>query len=113
MLTDMTGKGPRVRQNRLRRMAARQGMTATKIRRMDERAIDYGYWSLTWTNGPPLSEGYSLTEDELERWLLRDFALYRSVVEQMAAERGGPVSEPESVRRYLDLTAPTEEERAT
>jgi hypothetical protein len=35
----------KVRENRLRRMAARQGMELRKSRRRDPRAIDYGqYW---------------------------------------------------------------------
>jgi hypothetical protein len=36
----------RVRQNRVRRAAARQGIDLRKIRRMDPRAIDYGLWTL-------------------------------------------------------------------
>ena len=35
----------KVRENRLRRMAERQGLTITKSRRRDPRATDYGiYW---------------------------------------------------------------------
>jgi hypothetical protein len=35
----------KVRENRLRRMAARQGLQLVKSRRRDPRALDYGtYW---------------------------------------------------------------------
>lgn len=35
----------KVRENRLRRMAARQGLTLHRSRRRDPRALDYGgYW---------------------------------------------------------------------
>lgn len=35
----------KVRENRLRRMAQRQGLTLTKSRRRDPRAVDFGrYW---------------------------------------------------------------------
>jgi hypothetical protein len=35
----------KVRENRLRRMAARQGLSLRRSRRRDPRAIDYGvYW---------------------------------------------------------------------
>jgi len=38
-------ESPKVRENRLRRMAARQGVKLVKARRKDHRAIDYGtYW---------------------------------------------------------------------
>lgn len=33
----------KVRENRLRRVAARQGLTFRKVRRIDARAIDYGH----------------------------------------------------------------------
>ncbi len=36
----------KVHENRLRRMAKRQGLTFTKVRRHDPLAIDYGTWRL-------------------------------------------------------------------
>jgi len=45
----------KVRENRLRRMAARQGLRLEKSRRRDDRALDYGtYWLV---EGPPPSGG--------------------------------------------------------
>jgi hypothetical protein len=39
------GTADKVRENRVRRMAARQGLVLHKSRRRDPRAIDYGvYW---------------------------------------------------------------------
>jgi hypothetical protein len=37
----------KVRENRLRRMAQRQGLTLSKSRRRDPLAVDYGQWLLT------------------------------------------------------------------
>ena len=88
-------------------MAARQGMTARKMKRRDHYATDYGRWSLTWTHGgAPITDGYDLTADKLERFLTRDTGLYAAIVEQMAAEQGAPVSQPEAVRRYVNRTTP-------
>jgi hypothetical protein len=36
----------KVRENRLRRMAERQGLALRKTRRLDERALDYGRYRL-------------------------------------------------------------------
>jgi hypothetical protein len=36
----------KVRENRLRRMAERQGLALHKSRRRDPRALDYGRWTL-------------------------------------------------------------------
>ncbi|MGI8681150.1 MAG: hypothetical protein ACR2JO_03250 [Mycobacteriales bacterium] len=36
----------KVRENRLRRMAARQGLSLSKSRRRDPRALDYGAWTV-------------------------------------------------------------------
>jgi hypothetical protein len=61
----------KVRENRLRRMAQRQGLRLIKSRRRDPRALDYGtYWladaytSLELTGGP-----HGIRLDEVETWL--------------------------------------------
>ena len=66
----------KVRENRLRRMAARQGLALRKSRRRDPRAVDYGtYWIidpyrsvLVWGN---TNTGYGLTLDDVEAWLTK------------------------------------------
>ncbi len=62
----------KIRENRLRRMAARQGLRLVKSRRRDERATDYGMcWLVDLrTNTVEVggSEGMSL--DDAERALL-------------------------------------------
>jgi hypothetical protein len=45
----------KIRENRLRRMAERQGLRLEKSRRRDPRAVDYGtYWLI---DGPPSNGG--------------------------------------------------------
>lgn len=63
--------GEKVRENRIRRMAARQGLTLTRSRRRDKRALDYGLYWLTDANGVNVikSEGGSL--DDVEHYLTR------------------------------------------
>jgi hypothetical protein len=56
----------KIRVNRLRRMAVRQGYTLRKTRRMDPRATDYGTYTLTPEKGKP-TEFASI--DELEKFL--------------------------------------------
>ncbi len=41
----------KVRENRLRRMAARQGLSIQKSRVRDPRALDYGKWAVQDTTG--------------------------------------------------------------
>lgn len=58
-----------MRENRLRRMADRQGLTLSKNRRRDPRALDYGQWTLTTTAaGEPVLTG---TLDDVENYLTR------------------------------------------
>jgi hypothetical protein len=66
-----------VRENRLRRMAERQGLRLIKARRRDPRAYDYGTYGLldAYTNnvvacGRP--EPYGMSRDEIEKYLTRD-----------------------------------------
>lgn len=65
----------KVQENRIRRMAARQGLTLAKSRRRDPHATDYGGYMLidTATNavvagGDPAA--YSLSLAEAEKWLV-------------------------------------------
>ncbi len=68
----------KVRENRLRRMADRQGLTLTKSRRRDPRALDYGKWTITsqtepgWQVAELVGHEHGLTLDELEAQLLID-----------------------------------------
>jgi hypothetical protein len=73
----------KVRENRLRRMAERQGLRLEKSRRRDRRALDYGRYQLVdagmtrrshhivhqdWAVG----QGFGLTLDEVEAYLTRE-----------------------------------------
>jgi hypothetical protein len=66
-----------VRENRLRRMAARQGLRLEKSRRRDTRAIDFNGYMLVDVRlngvvcgGEPFP--YSATLDDVEAYLMRD-----------------------------------------
>lgn len=68
-----TDNDTKVRENRLRRMAQRQGFTLTKSRTRDPRAQDYQTWIIAeapthyhWGN----VEAHGLDVDEVEAWLL-------------------------------------------
>lgn len=61
----------KVRENRLRRMAERQGYQLVKSKARDPRAIDYGGWMVTSTATSEIvagGHGY-LTVDEVEKFL--------------------------------------------
>lgn len=58
----------KTRENRLRRMAARQGFAFRKTRRLDHRAADFGTYTLTPAKGKPRTFG---TVDDLEEFLTR------------------------------------------
>jgi hypothetical protein len=65
----------KVRENRLRRMAERQGLTLQKSRRRDPHANDYGlYRLLDAKTGAPASVGdtFRLSLDEIEETLTTD-----------------------------------------
>lgn len=70
----------KVYENRLRRMAERQGLRLEKSRRRDTRAYDYGTYQLVdvRTNtlasygGPAFSNGYGLALDEIHKALVED-----------------------------------------
>lgn len=56
----------KVRENRLRRMAGRQGLQLLKSRRRDPRAIDYGIYWLVDASGVEVTSG---DVDAIETWL--------------------------------------------
>lgn len=69
----------KVRENRLRRMAERQGLMLVKSRRRDPRALDYGlYWLASDTKGnrvgrhggqeavSAFAKGWGMTLDQVE-----------------------------------------------
>ena len=68
----------KVRENRLRRMADRQGLALHKSRIRDPRAIGYGGWFISdqATNavvaGGHTRNGYDLDLDDVERYLTGD-----------------------------------------
>jgi hypothetical protein len=67
----------KVRENRLRRVASRQGMTLQRSRRRDERACDHGLYRLvdTVTNVVVAGSGafnFTMTLDDVEAWLNSD-----------------------------------------
>jgi hypothetical protein len=47
----------KVRENRLRRMASRQGLQLVKSRRRDRRALDYGTYWLVDASGVEVASG--------------------------------------------------------
>lgn len=60
----------KVRENRLRRMAERQGFKLIKSRRRDSRAIDYGKYFLSETTTSALQTSeHGLDIDEVEAYL--------------------------------------------
>lgn len=58
---EITGGQLKALENRLRRVAERQGLTLTKSRRRDPRAIGYGTFTLTG-EGIVLGERLSITQ---------------------------------------------------
>lgn len=68
----------RTREQRLRRMADRQGLRLVSSRRRDERAIDYGKWMLVdQASGNVIAGAGKLGRaefslDEVEQYLTRD-----------------------------------------
>lgn len=67
----------KVRENRLRRVAERQGLALQKSRRRDPRALDYGlYWIVDPnTSGVVAGAGPTgpcMNLDQVETWLTED-----------------------------------------
>jgi hypothetical protein len=71
----------KVKENRLRRMAARQGLRLEKSRRRDPRAIGYGTYQLVWIDSNAIAasggnrDGYGMHLDEIETALTEGGAL--------------------------------------
>lgn len=61
----------KVRENRLRRMAERQGLTLTRSRRRDPRALDYGLYWIADANGATVSAKQGISLDDVEAFLSR------------------------------------------
>ncbi|MFE3577850.1 hypothetical protein [Streptomyces vinaceus] len=61
----------KVRENRIRRMASRQGLTLRRSRRRDPRAVDYGVYWVTDVNGDYVAGLDGVSLDEVECYLLR------------------------------------------
>lgn len=64
----------KIRENRLRRIAERQGLAVQKSRRRDPRALDYGKYRIIdpEINGVVAGASpwnYSMDLDEVEEWL--------------------------------------------
>jgi hypothetical protein len=67
----------KVFENRLRRMAARQGLELRKTRRRDPLALDYGRYQLVEIRTGaeatvPDGDEHGLTLEQAERWLTTD-----------------------------------------
>jgi hypothetical protein len=67
----------RIRENRLRAMAQRQGVAITKSRRRNRRAYDYQGWMIVDPSTNDVLAGanpvaYSLSIDQVEEWLTSD-----------------------------------------
>lgn len=60
-----------VRENRLRRMADRQGLFLQKSRRRDPRALDYGTYALIDQKTDKPVAGDRMTIDEVETYLTK------------------------------------------
>jgi hypothetical protein len=59
----------KVRENRLRRMAERQGLGIRKVRRRDPRALDYGTWTIYDLSTNAVVAGERMSIDEVEAYL--------------------------------------------
>ncbi len=68
-------RADKVRENRLRRMAIRQGLRLLKSRRRDERAVDYGGYMLVddrnFVVEGASSFAFSASLDDVEAYLTR------------------------------------------
>ena len=70
--------GDKVRENRLRRMADRQGLRLEKSRRRDPSALDFGTYGIVdartnavVAHGGNVFNGYGLSLDDVEEYLTR------------------------------------------
>jgi hypothetical protein len=89
---ETAAEAEKIRENRLRRMASRQGLRLTKSRARDTRALDYGTYGLmalatnTVVAGNP-STGYGLSLDEIEKALLDDSGTSLTLVRHIDLEK--------------------------
>jgi hypothetical protein len=75
--TEMTSDDEKIRENRLRRAAERQGLALAKSRRRDVRALGHGTYMVVdpQTNAvvaKGLESGYGMSLDEVEDFLMGD-----------------------------------------
>ncbi len=76
-VNEMTDQEYKVYENRVRRMAERQGLQLQKSRRRDPRAYDYGTYQLVDVQANGIvahagASGYGLSLDEVEDYLTVD-----------------------------------------
>ena len=73
-----TTTADKIRENRLREAAKRQGYEIRKSRRRDPRALDYGGWMIVDAHTKSVEAGDltygGLSLDEVEKWLTSDHA---------------------------------------
>jgi hypothetical protein len=62
----------KIRENRLRRMAERQGLKLRKSRRRDPHALGYGTYDLVQGSDDYVVSPEQLTLDGIEQWLTSD-----------------------------------------
>jgi hypothetical protein len=62
----------KIHENRLRRMAERQGLRLHKSRRRDPRALGYGTYDLVQASDNHMVSPEQMTLDEIEQWLTSD-----------------------------------------
>lgn len=68
----MVGAEDKVRENRLRRAAARQGYKLVKSARRDPMALDYNRWwieDVTDRGRPTVGDAGGMELDDVEAWL--------------------------------------------
>lgn len=68
----MSDLAEKVRENRVRRMASRQGLRLVKSRRRDPRALDFGsYWLVDDRGLTQLGDQHGVSLDAVEEELTR------------------------------------------
>lgn len=66
----------KTRENRLRRVAERRGLTLQRSRRRDPHALDYGTYYISSTTGL-LTDEKGISLDDVETWLDQQAAVAR------------------------------------
>ncbi len=71
-----TTTADKIREKRLRNAAKRQGYDIVKSRTRDPRALDYGGYMIVdpYDNTVEAGSGFSLSIDDVEKWLTSDEA---------------------------------------